>query len=415
MGLADGDLYVSGSILSYQQMKRIYQNFRAASVPSNLQAGALWSCSADDKLHHRGASAIEEILQLTRSSDVSPKFTKVYLDDGVIKEASHKTTGAWSKSIGSSGDYADWATMIAAMPDMIAHAVTVTIKAATTLTEICDIKNKHGLTIAAAITIQAEKYFPTSGEIPLADSATATTLRDAALATASLGNDYFNGCWILIVHGTGTDNGFVLITDYVDATGDVVVASWPGTEPDNTSRYIIVGALIDGGGTRAFCADIQNNTVPIYFTGVGFKDSDFTGVFFAYGFFCSINYCGIHGCDRTGFDFYNNFFAEVNNSGAVGNNTDNNINHAGIRLGNTNKGYVFECGVSDNNQRGILVQEGGFVAIIACFGDNNGNWGLYGRTSAQVDVTAPECSGAGGNHSDPGTAGAAASDQAAVY
>lgn len=61
MGLADGDLYVSGSILSYQQANRIYQNFRAATVPSALQAGALWSCSADDKLHHQGTSELLEV------------------------------------------------------------------------------------------------------------------------------------------------------------------------------------------------------------------------------------------------------------------------------------------------------------------------------------------------------------------
>lgn len=59
MGLSDGDLFVSGSILSYQQANRIYQNFRAATVPSALQAGALWSRSSDDKLYHKGASLFE--------------------------------------------------------------------------------------------------------------------------------------------------------------------------------------------------------------------------------------------------------------------------------------------------------------------------------------------------------------------
>jgi hypothetical protein len=148
----------------------------------------------------------------------SPSKNVIYDE---METKSSKTTAAWSKSIGSGGDYATWAAMIADMPDLIAHEVTVTIKAGTTLTETCDLKNKYGLTSAAKITIQAEKYFPTSGVIPTADSATATTLRDAALATAALGDDYFNGCWVFIVDGTGTDNGFVPITDYVDATGDV--------------------------------------------------------------------------------------------------------------------------------------------------------------------------------------------------
>lgn len=65
MGLADGDLYVSGSILSFQQMKRIYQNFRAATVPSNLQAGALWSRSSDDKLWHQGTTLDEVFTEQT--------------------------------------------------------------------------------------------------------------------------------------------------------------------------------------------------------------------------------------------------------------------------------------------------------------------------------------------------------------
>ncbi len=81
MGLADGDLFVSESILSYQQANRIYTNFRGASVPSALQPGALWSDSDDDKIYHRGASAVEEILQLTRSADVSPQFLTLRIMD----------------------------------------------------------------------------------------------------------------------------------------------------------------------------------------------------------------------------------------------------------------------------------------------------------------------------------------------
>ena len=138
-----------------------------------------------------------------------------------------KTTATLSKTIGSTGDYATFAAAIAACPDLIAHAVTYTIEAGTTLSEICPIKNKHGLTKDAAIIVKAEKYFPTTGDIPTADSATATTLVDAALATAAKGDDYFNGCWVFICDGTGTDNGFVPITDYTDATGTVIVASWP--------------------------------------------------------------------------------------------------------------------------------------------------------------------------------------------
>ena len=415
MGLADGDLYVSGSILSFQQMKRIYQNFRGASVPSNLQPGALWSDSDDDKIHHRGASAVEEILQLTRSADVSPKFTKVYLSGGVAKEAPHKTTGAWSKSVGSGGDYADWATMIAAMPDLISHAITVTIKAGTTLSEICDLKNKNGLTTAASILIQAEKYYPTESVIPTADSATATTLRDAELATAALGDNYFNGCWIFINDGTGTDNGFVLITDYVDATGDVVVASWPGTQPDATSRYIIVGALIECGGTRDYGFSFDAILMNMNVYGIGINDA---GLFGAYALGCqrvSFYYSGFYECDRQAINFNYTKYGYVRRSGIVKNNIDNQSGSSGISGQIGSYVQIRECGISDNNRYGIKGSEGCFIISNGNFGDGNGVWGLYCDLSGQAIVYGTECSGSSGNHSDPGTAGDNNADQGAVY
>jgi len=52
-----------------------------------------------------------------------------------------KTTAALSETIGAGGDYATFAAVIAACPDLIAHAVTYTIEAGTTLTETCTIQN----------------------------------------------------------------------------------------------------------------------------------------------------------------------------------------------------------------------------------------------------------------------------------
>lgn len=75
---------------------------------------------------------------------------------------------------------------------------------------------------------------------PRADSATANTLVDAAVFTK---DDEFNGAYIEIVEGTGMDNGLVKIIDTRLATNDIVVASWPGTQPNNTSRYVIYGTL----------------------------------------------------------------------------------------------------------------------------------------------------------------------------
>lgn len=320
-----------------------------------------------------------------------------------------KTTAAWSKSIGSGGDYATWAAMIAAMPDLIAHAVTVTIKTGTTLTEICNLKNKHGLTEDAAITIQAEDYFPQAGAIPTATGATVTTLVDAGQAWAI---DRFIDCWVFVVHGTGTDNGFVKITDS-DATS-VTVAAWPGTQPDNTSRYIIVGALIDGEGTRAFCFDVRNDSLYLYFYGIGVKDADSRGIILYNVAEARLSYNGIHGCDFSGIDVRQTYL-NLRYSGIVGNNTDNSIVYGGVRILGNPYSLIRDCGLSDNNRRGIYVSYGGIVAVGGNFGDNNGNWGTYCQYSGQAKITGVECSGAAGNHSDPGTAGNANADQAAAY
>ena len=330
-----------------------------------------------------------------------------------VSHTSSKTTAAWSKSIGSGGDYETWAAMIADMPDLIAHAVTVTVKAGTTLTETCDLKNKHGLTNEAQITIQAEKYFPTSGAIPTADSATATTLRDAALATAALGNDYFNGCWVFIVDGTGTDNGFVPITDYVDATGDVVVASWPGTQPDNTSRYLIVGALFDGENTRrnfyfAF------NSLSVRLNGVGFSNGSSAGIVqsSSYTYF---DFVGIYGCSSSGLNAFGCLDVRCRNCGIVKNNTGNSNSHAGILVSFCVYLDVIGCGLSDNNRQGILGRFSSLIYSSTNFGDGNGTWGLYVKEGAQAICVSTECSGSSGNHSDPGTAGTASADQASAY
>ena len=351
----------------------------------------------------------------TNGSEAIQFHEDVLLKGSTEYQATNKTSGAWAKSIGGGGDYADWATMIADMPDLIAHAVTVTIEAGTTLTETCQIYNKHGITSIGVIVIQAEKYYPTAGAIPTADSATATTLRDAALAAEAYGNDYFNGCWILIVDGTGTNNGFVLITDYVDATGDVVVANWPGIQPDNTSRYIIVGALVDSGAARSRGLQLFYNTAYIQFIGIGFTDATAFNIESRYNSRLYFIYCGIDKGDLCAILTVGGYEARFDYCGMIENNTSNNAAYGGIVGLATGRIFIEGCGISDNNQRGVYLRYGTFGYISANFGDGNGNWGTYCESSAQALMVGAECSGVAGNHSDPGTAGNANADQAATY
>jgi hypothetical protein len=74
MGLETGIDYIDGSIGGFQQQNRLKNHWRGSAAPSSIQPGMIFSDSDNDKLYHRGAAAEEEILQLTRSQDVSPTF-----------------------------------------------------------------------------------------------------------------------------------------------------------------------------------------------------------------------------------------------------------------------------------------------------------------------------------------------------
>jgi hypothetical protein len=75
MAKADGDAFVDGDILSFQEMNRILTNFWQAIEPSNLQSGCLYGKSTNEKLFMKGISALEEVLQRTRSSDLEVRFS----------------------------------------------------------------------------------------------------------------------------------------------------------------------------------------------------------------------------------------------------------------------------------------------------------------------------------------------------
>jgi hypothetical protein len=61
MALIDGDDFVNGSILSYQEMNRIKNNWRAAAAPANFQPGMILSENVYDRTYIRGAAALVEL------------------------------------------------------------------------------------------------------------------------------------------------------------------------------------------------------------------------------------------------------------------------------------------------------------------------------------------------------------------
>jgi len=91
-----------------------------------------------------------------------------------------------------------------------------------------------------------------------ADSASTTGLVDATLSATYDADDDLNDWWIYITGGTGSGS-FAQITDYVTATGGVVVADWldqygnaAGTDPAADSTYAITTYETTAGDIRRY-------------------------------------------------------------------------------------------------------------------------------------------------------------------
>lgn len=90
MAKSDGDPFLDGDILSFQEMNRILTDFWQASEPSNLQSGSLYGKSTSEKLFMMGIAASEEVLQQNRSWDLEVKISGLniltYEDDVLTYE-----------------------------------------------------------------------------------------------------------------------------------------------------------------------------------------------------------------------------------------------------------------------------------------------------------------------------------------
>ena len=327
-----------------------------------------------------------------------------------LNTKTNKTTSALVITVGPGADYPSFLAAINSIPNFLNHSVSFIINKGTTLAETLNIYYKHSITSQGAITVSAQEYFPQTGLIPSATSATLTTLVDNTQAWAI---DRFIDCWVFIVDGTGTDNGFVKITD--SGATSITVASWPGTQPDNTSRYIIVGALINGS-TRYSCLNIFYNNSAVVFKGIGFYDSDGYGIeVFMNHSYVLFSYCGIYNSNYSGFFIRLSSYLEIFYNGIVLNNIRGFGGGGGFRIESNLKVLINDNGISDNIIQGMRFSSGGYSRVTNNFGDDNGLWGLKADSSAMVDIDGSECSGSSGNHTDPGTADTSSADQSAVY
>lgn len=303
------------------------------------------------------------------------------------------TTEKWKRTVGPGGDYATWAAMVDEMPYLFAHDAAVTIKKGTTLKEDCKLYARRSVGLGAKIVIKAEDYFPKTGSLPTASSATTTTLVDSSQSWLP---DRFAGMWVLIVDGTGTDNGFVKITGN-DATS-LTVASWPGTQPDATSRYQIVGSLFDGEGSLYYLLDTSYNDVAIEVYGVGFYNSDYYGLYSMLNKSVVTKYCGAYGNGGPG--MYHQYGDNASHwyCGFVNNNTYGTSGEAGLLMHATGYTLAVGCGFSDNGVYGVYVSVGSYFWSTNNFGDGNGDWGTYADGGSDAGFYGTECSGSEGDH-----------------
>lgn len=350
-------------------------------------------------------------LKHTQHTDTGTTQTSFTIDSGgsIVKKAATKTSDAITKTIGSGGDYADFATAIAAVPDFLAHAVTLTIETGTTLSEACYVRNKHGTTSDAQIMITTEKYYPVgTSTVPTADGGgndtTNSYLRDTSVFTE---DDEYNGCWCLVVGGTGTDNGFLLITDTVAATGDIIFDGLATSDPDATSRYVIVGALIDATG-EANGLTASNLTVNLSIQGIGIKAATTYNVSAEFCNYLYLLNCALHGSGSSGLRVKNCYYIEERYGGVVGCNTGDSSSHGGHLIIGVNYSYIANLGISLNNQRGVYVNRGGFAHIKDNFGTGNGTYGTYADRGSIAFCEGTECSGSSGDHSNGASDGSLA-------
>ena len=306
-----------------------------------------------------------------------------------------RTTAALNYTIGSGGDYATIEAAVVDLPDFIDHVVTLTIKKGTAITTDPDLSNLRGV---GFLLIVPEIYLPKPPvySIPTADSAGTIYLQDTSIFTV---DDTYNDCWIFIVNGTGINNGFVKITDTVASTGRIMVAAWPGTQPDGTSKYIIVGALFgDSGGANGLT--LTNIDINVFLYGIGFAGGSYAGIYADHIKYLSLYWCGFYGLPYDGVYVDRSQLAYFFYCGFVGNNSENDAYNAGIHILNCQLVAIGYNYIQGNLRQGIFLEENTYAEIDANVGTNNGTWGTYAIDGSVARHSGTKCSGSSGNYSN---------------
>lgn len=306
-----------------------------------------------------------------------------------------RTTGSIAYTVGAGCDYPTIEAAVATLPDFIDHGVTLTIKKGTTITTDPDLSGLRGV---GSLFIRAETYLPKPPiySIPTADSAGATYLQDVSIFTV---DDKYNDCWVFVVNGTGTNNGFVKITDTTASTGRIAVAAWPGTQPDGTSKYMIVGALV-GDPSESNGLTLNSIDVSLFFYGIGFTATTYCGVYADRVKYLTFSYCGFYALPYDGIYMDRSQLSYISTCGFVGNNSENDAWCAGIHVLNCQLAAIGSNYIQGNLQRGIYLEENSYAEINANVGTSNGTWGTYAIDGSIGRHSGTECTGSSGAHSN---------------
>ena len=94
MTIIQGTDGILDDLFSYQVYNKLKNHWRLDVEPTDRQPGMIWSDSDDDRLYHRGdigGAAWEEILQVTRSSAVTPEFAGLLLAEYITHDGDADT------------------------------------------------------------------------------------------------------------------------------------------------------------------------------------------------------------------------------------------------------------------------------------------------------------------------------------
>jgi len=227
MAYIDGDDFIDGAILSFQQANRMKDNFRLATPPANIQPGMLYSDSDDDKLYHEGAAASEEILQATRSDDVNPLFAGVKLSGPSQWDQGADVASAAILPLGDDGNYFD-------------------ITGTTGITSISQ-QDADGNNVQAGTV--AKLHF--DGACLITHDATGLVLPGGANITTAAGDELEFICFDSV-------NEYWRCTNYSPADGIPVTGTLPVANGGTGQSAYTDGQLLIGGTTLS---DIQKATL----------------------------------------------------------------------------------------------------------------------------------------------------------